>query len=90
MDVNDVRREKIHLFNSLMQQAYFSCYDSCKENNELTYLSIKEGKCFRNCITKVGYFYPTLNFNLRDASYRTQQELSEDIRRDLGRPSPDL
>ena len=67
-----------------------ACYDKCDTHNDLTFLTIQEGKCFRNCITKMNYYYPTLQTNLRDASYKYQDEMTEKIRVKQGRPTPDL
>tara|TARA_B110000305_G_C18961626_1_gene413026 strand:+ start:148 stop:507 length:360 start_codon:yes stop_codon:yes gene_type:complete len=90
LDTNDVQRERMHMLTTFFTNMQDSCYDKCAEDNDFTFLSIREGKCFRNCITKVSYYYPTLKTNLKDASFRYQDELTEKIRVKQGRPTPDL
>ena len=70
LDTNDVQRERMHMLTTFFTNMQDSCYDKCAEDNDFTFLSIREGKCFRNCITKVSYYYPTLKTNLKDASFR--------------------
>lgn len=31
-----------------------NCYEACDEGSEFTFLTLNEGLCMRNCITKFG------------------------------------
>ena len=37
-----------------------NCYEVCGNKANLPFLSVAEGACFRNCVTKFSVFYPTL------------------------------
>ena len=53
-----------------------NCYDICgNKAPELPFLSVQEGSCMRNCITKFSVFYPTLKVNLEHADYRHTEQL---------------
>ena len=48
-----------------------NCYDICATKApQLPFLSVQEGSCLRNCITKFSVFYPTLRNNLATADFR--------------------
>ena len=64
LDRNDLTRERLHLLTSFYSSMHDACFDKCSSNNDLTFLSIQEGRCFRNCLTKVSYYYPTIKTNL--------------------------
>ena len=66
---NDIRRERCHALASFLENVHDSCYQQCSTNNSFTFLSVKEGKCFRNCITKVTYHHPSLKMSVRDTAY---------------------
>ena len=90
LERQDAQREKMHMVTSLYSNVHEACFDKCAVNNELTFMSVNEGKCFRNCITKFSYWHPTLGQNLKDASFRLQDELTEKIRAKNGDATPDL
>ena len=47
-----------------------NCFDICATKApELPFLSLQEGLCFRNCVTKFSVFYPTLRTNLETADF---------------------
>ena len=83
-------RERLHMLTSLYENVHDACYDKCAQSNDLTFMSIQEGKCFRNCITKFSYFYPSLTANLKDASFREQDKLTEDLLKNAGVMTPDI
>ena len=62
-----------------------SCFGICAtQQPDLPFLSVSEGLCFRNCITKFSVFYPTLRRNLESADFRhyEQQLIAEGAKRD--------
>ena len=44
-----------------------NCFDSCAEKADMPFMSVKEGLCFRNCITKFSSWFPTLRGNVENA-----------------------
>ena len=53
-----------------------TCFDICATKApELPFLSVQEGMCMRNCVTKFSVFYPTLRINLEHADYRHTEEV---------------
>ena len=52
-----------------------NCYDICATKApQLPFLSVQEGSCLRNCITKFSVFYPTLRNNLATADFRHYEQ----------------
>ena len=92
-DVQDIMRERMTMMTSMVEHTQDVCYDMCAQDNDLTFLSIKEARCFRNCVTKTGYLMPALQKSFRQAeqpSFVYQQELTEKLREKFGKPTPDL
>ena len=87
LDQNDSTRERLHLMTSFYTSMHDACYDKCAQNNDLTFLSIQEGKCFRNCLTKVSYYYPTIQTNLQGAAFKHQDELTNKLKAKHGLPT---
>lgn len=56
-----------------------NCFETCNKRDDTPFLTVKEGFCFRNCITKFSSWYPTLNNNLENASYRFYEQKLEEI-----------
>ena len=80
LSVQDVRREKLTLAASFMEHTHDRCFDMCEQANDLTFLSIPEGKCFRNCITKIGYLLPAVHKSFQqgdEPGFAYQNELTE-------------
>lgn len=51
-----------------------NCFEACGDKAELPFLSVQEGLCFRNCITKFSVFYPTLRRNLIYTEHQSIEE----------------
>ena len=52
-----------------------NCFDLCATKApELPFLSVQEGTCMRNCVTKFSVFYPTLKIGLEHADYRHSEQ----------------
>ena len=78
---------------SKIEHTQDACYDMCEQDNNLTFLGIQEGKCFRNCVTKIGYMVPALqkSFTHGDQpSFAYQQSLTAQLREKYGKPLPNL
>eukprot|EP00356_Strombidium_inclinatum_P002769 CAMPEP_0170479322 /NCGR_PEP_ID=MMETSP0208-20121228/605_1 /TAXON_ID=197538 /ORGANISM="Strombidium inclinatum, Strain S3" /LENGTH=92 /DNA_ID=CAMNT_0010751693 /DNA_START=151 /DNA_END=429 /DNA_ORIENTATION=+ len=74
MTTADMRRERYHHLSSYFQHVHDACFMKCADSNNLNYLSIDEGVCFRNCITKVGYFMPTMPYNMEGSGFQSVEE----------------
>ena len=72
------------------EAAHDGCFEKCATDNDLTFLSIQEAKCFRNCIAKYSYFYPSLSFNLRDSGFMYQSRVNENLKKKHGIPTADM
>ena len=73
LSVNDMRRQRLHMLTTMAENLHDSCYEMCTEPNDLTFLSLQEGKCFRNCFTKFNYFQPSMTKNIRDTQCEEQE-----------------
>jgi hypothetical protein len=56
-----------------------NCFAKCEQANEAPFMTVSEGLCFRNCITKFNAFYPTLKSNLVDAPFRYYEEKTHNL-----------
>ena len=53
-----------------MEALHENCFGICATKApELPFLSVQEGLCFRNCLTKFAVFYPSLGMNLRHGDF---------------------
>ena len=61
---NDVDNFRINQLTQWAQASHEACFDLCEQNNELTFMSIEEGSCMRNCVSKLNFMTPYLNKRL--------------------------
>lgn len=54
--------------SSFLRHGMKGCYDKCAQREDVPFLTVPEGLCFRNCITKVSVYMPTLSSNMEDTS----------------------
>ena len=67
----DQYRQKSDILGFMSEALHDNCFGLCATKApELPFLSVPEGLCFRNCITKFSVFYPTLRRNLETADYK--------------------
>lgn len=71
MTFQDQYRGNAEVLEAMAESLHSNCYEACgQQSNDLTFLSLSEGLCFRNCLTKFGVFFPTLRQNLQSAEYQ--------------------
>ena len=81
----DQYRQRSDLLGHLSEALHENCFKICATKApELPFLSVQEGLCFRNCITKFSVFYPTLKENLVTADFRhyEQELINEGAKKD--------
>lgn len=61
-------RMQADIIGHMAEELHTECYDICAFDTQLPLLSMPEGKCFRNCITKFSVFYPTLQNNIQHSA----------------------
>ena len=66
-----------------MTNLHEQCYVKCSERQDLPYLSMQEGLCFRNCLNKFNNWYPRLGEYTQGAAYKTYWGLTEELEADL-------
>ena len=71
-----------------MEAAQEGCFDACEQPNELTFLSIPEGICLRNCVTKLNYLMPMLDRRVQNSSWIEEYERLQDYRKSKGYLNP--
>ena len=77
----------------MFEQTHEACFNMCATPNDLTFLSIGEGKCLRNCFTKTGYMMPAVQKSLSkddESGLTYQRQLVNQMREKLGTPYPNL
>lgn len=47
-------------------------------------LTVQEGYCFRNCITKISTWLPTLDGNLQNAAFHYYNKKTEELKGNQG------
>lgn len=56
-----------------------NCFDSCATRYDVPMLTVQEGMCFRNCITKFSTWLPTLPGNLQNASFHYYNKKADEL-----------
>ena len=82
---HDQYRLKADSLGAMSEALHSNCFELCATRApELPFLSVQEGLCFRNCLTKFSVFYPTLKQNLESADYHhyNQQFVAEASKKD--------
>ena len=71
----DLYQMKVANHSSFAKHTMQGCYKKCVEREDVPFLTVPEGLCFRNCITKMAVFMPTLRENMENtqASHLAQQ-----------------
>ena len=64
MSVHDKKRVETTALTQWIENGHEGCLNACSVDNELTFLSIHEGRCFRNCLLKLNHIWPSLKENL--------------------------
>ena len=70
----DVYWNKCDNLSNLAETIHENCYDKCQGNYGLAMMSLQEGYCYRNCITKYVTWFPTIKTNLREAPYKFHEQ----------------
>lgn len=52
-----------------------TCFDLVALRDDVPFLTVKEGMQFRNCVTKISNWIPTLTANLKTSAFRHNIEL---------------
>ena len=53
-----------------MDNLHTACFKKCATIWDMTFLSMEEGVCYRNCVHKFGNFYARYEALSREAPYR--------------------
>ena len=62
----------------------------CEQNNDLTFMSIPEGKCMRNCVVKLNNLTPAINRKLMGSSMMESAQEYLDYKLSKGYKEPNL
>ena len=83
---NDHKRFRMTDTTHWLESAHNACFDVCEQNNELTFLSIQEGKCFRNCISKLNFLTPHFGKQYIGTAFEQRWNDYREARADAGYP----
>jgi hypothetical protein len=72
--VEDNYYNHIENLSNLAEMFTDQCFTKCSEVEDVPCLTIQEGLCFRNCMTKFCTWYPTLKANLVDAPHTFHED----------------
>ena len=53
---------------NFMRHSTHNCFQKCAAREDVPMLTVKEGLCFRNCITKLGSFVPSVSDSMQNTS----------------------
>ena len=73
----DVYDLKMKTMSSFMRHSVHGCFQKCAQRTDVPMLTVKEGLCFRNCITKLGSFVPTVNASMQGTSAEHYDALTQ-------------
>ena len=74
----DQYNQKLEIFTVLGRELQENCFNACAKPNDLTFLTIQEGMCLRNCITKFSLWYNTFGDASADAAYWKNKQLLDE------------
>lgn len=80
---NDVRRQLYTRLASFYDNQHYSCLSQCETASDLTFLTLREGKCYRNCVTKSMYLYKSLGLRAKDSACMLQQQENDELRKKI-------
>ena len=78
--IEDYFLMKLKKQKTLISNLQDVCFEKCAKTWDVNMLTYEEGLCIRNCFTKFGYWYPTLEYNLRDAPVIEYQQLLDEAK----------
>jgi hypothetical protein len=59
---------KCQNLTNFMRYSVHGCFAKCATRNDVPMLTVKEGLCFRNCLTKLGSFVPSMKQSMQGTS----------------------
>ena len=68
---------------AILQNLHGQCFTKCSAKKDITYLTMQEGLCFRNCLNKFNSWYPRLEEHTRDAAYKTYWGMTTELENEL-------
>ena len=85
---NDIKRQNVTWLSQWHENASEACFEKCVENNELTFMSVQEGMCLRNCVIKLNYMIPELERRLRSSPWHDEFKKYRDYKESKGYKEP--
>lgn len=70
---------------AVLQSLHDGCYTKCSKRSDISYMTMGEGICFRNCLNKFNNWYPRFGEQTQDAAFRTYWDLTEQLEREIKR-----
>ena len=79
-----------HTVNGIqfLYNAHEGCFDLCEQTNSLTFMSVNEGMCMRNCVQKLNGMLPVLTRRLGDCTYTQEKQRFDEYRESKGYADP--
>ena len=68
---------------ALLENLHEQCFTKCSKKTDLSYLSMAEGVCFRNCINKFNNWYPRFQSLTEGAAFKTYHEMTLELESEL-------
>lgn len=68
---------------ALLSNLHEQCFAKCDSRKDLSYLTMQEALCFRNCLNKFNNWYPRLPEYTQDAAFKTYWGLTEELEAEL-------
>ena len=70
---------------AFMEHMHEGCYTKCTSKPDVTYMTMQEGLCFRNCLNKFNSWYPGFNQASNGAAFKTYWGLTQELEQELKR-----
>lgn len=64
---------------SLTEHLHDACFNQCGKRDDVPFMTVQEGLCYRNCVTKFSVWYPTLGENIKDSATMHNNRRIEEI-----------
>mmetsp|Transcript_42014 Transcript_42014/g.55357 ORF Transcript_42014/g.55357 Transcript_42014/m.55357 type:complete len:143 (-) Transcript_42014:156-584(-) len=68
---------------ALLTNLHEACFTKCGRRDDVSYLTMAEGICFRNCLNKFNTWYPRLGEQTQDAAFKTYWGLTQELEQEV-------
>ena len=85
INMEDAFESNVQENYAIVTNLHDQCFIKCAHKKDISYLTMPEGLCFRNCLNKFNNWYPRLEEQTRDAAFKTYWGMTKELEAELKR-----